>query len=59
MDELLQALGQTSPKRKKHNNAIKFIHFMEFKDSETYVPFYIVYWFYRKWCEENGIKNSR
>lgn len=59
MDELEAALEQKSPKRKKHNNAIKFINFMEFSESDTHVPFYVVYWYYRKWCEENSVKPSR
>lgn len=57
MDNLLQALENKSTK-KKPNNALKFILFMEMEHSEKPVPFYIVYWFYRKWCLQNTVRTK-
>jgi hypothetical protein len=59
MNEFLESLDNPNFKRKKHNNSMKFINFMEFAESDKPVPFFLIYWAYRKWCEENNIRPNR
>ncbi|MFM1781355.1 MAG: hypothetical protein RLZZ181_120 [Pseudomonadota bacterium] len=60
MEDLLSIVNSgTSAKRKKHDNSLKFINEMEFIPANDYVPFYIIYWYYRKWCEMNNVKVAR
>lgn len=59
MKELLDALESAPSRRKKPDNSLQFILYMEMEPSEKAVPFYIIYWYYRKWCMQKEIPANR
>jgi hypothetical protein len=59
VSELLDLAVKDGPKSKINNNVQSFINFTEMVPSENRVPFYIIYWLYRKWCKQNEVKKTK
>jgi hypothetical protein len=56
-EELINSISET--RKKPRNNISSFIHTMQFSPSENRIPFYIIYWCYKKWCTTNKEKYTK
>lgn len=59
IENLLAGLKQPEAKVKTKDNAQQFISFIELAPSETKVPFFLIYWLYRKWCLQNKVPKKK
>lgn len=57
-ESLLAALDQKETTKRK-NNTFEFIQFLEFTESDKSIPFYVIYWLYKKWCRQSGIRKHK